>query len=435
MFAKRLVVFLVCILMLLPIANAHSGRTDSSGGHKDNRNASGLGSYHYHHGYGPHLHPGGVCPYTAIKTRSVKIEAPEKEIVVGDRVKLVSTISPAGASYGIDKWTSSDESVAKVSSSGVLTALSIGTVTITAISDDNVKGTLKIVISEIPVVDIVLPFDKITIEIGETTSIEATVSPDDATDKTLSFSIDNECIDRVMQGVLGVEKGISQVMITAASGVSKIVEIEVIGKSVKHIEVERPSDKVIVGDVLQIKADVQPGDAEDKTLTWSSSDEAIATVSETGEITAIKEGRCDIVVEAVGGIVEQFTLKVDIIPVIRIVFPYEAITLDKNQTAEIEYSIVPANATYKDIVFSIEDETLAGVSADGVITAIKEGETKVVLHVANTGKDYTFDLIVNDPYKSTDYIAPIAAVAVIGGAAGVVLSKKKKPLPKGAEGE
>lgn len=43
---------------------AHSGRTDSSGGHKDNKNKSGLGSYHYHCGGNPpHLHKNGVCPY------------------------------------------------------------------------------------------------------------------------------------------------------------------------------------------------------------------------------------------------------------------------------------------------------------------------------------------------------------------------------------
>lgn len=46
--------------------SAHSGRTDSSGGHRDNRNASGLGSYHYHcGGYPAHLHENGVCPYTS----------------------------------------------------------------------------------------------------------------------------------------------------------------------------------------------------------------------------------------------------------------------------------------------------------------------------------------------------------------------------------
>ena len=47
------------------VAEAHSGRTDSSGGHRDNKNKSGLGSYHYHcGGYPAHLHPDGVCPYT-----------------------------------------------------------------------------------------------------------------------------------------------------------------------------------------------------------------------------------------------------------------------------------------------------------------------------------------------------------------------------------
>jgi len=45
---------------------AHSGRTDSSGGHHDNKNVSGLGSYHYHCGGHPaHLHDGGVCPYSS----------------------------------------------------------------------------------------------------------------------------------------------------------------------------------------------------------------------------------------------------------------------------------------------------------------------------------------------------------------------------------
>lgn len=48
------------------VAEAHSGRTDSQGGHKDNKNASGLGSYHYHCGGHPaHLHSDGVCPYAS----------------------------------------------------------------------------------------------------------------------------------------------------------------------------------------------------------------------------------------------------------------------------------------------------------------------------------------------------------------------------------
>lgn len=60
---RFLSIFLSCLLLCSPVY-AHSGRTDSSGGHRDNKNASGLGSYHYHcGGYSAHLHPNGVCPY------------------------------------------------------------------------------------------------------------------------------------------------------------------------------------------------------------------------------------------------------------------------------------------------------------------------------------------------------------------------------------
>jgi hypothetical protein len=75
---KRIAVYVMCGMMtmgtltfsaeapFLMEAEAHSGRTDSSGGHKDNKNKSGLGSYHYHcGGYPAHLHTNGVCPYSS----------------------------------------------------------------------------------------------------------------------------------------------------------------------------------------------------------------------------------------------------------------------------------------------------------------------------------------------------------------------------------
>lgn len=96
--------FLLCVLMVILScilvfpAYSHSGRTDSNGGHKDNKNASGLGSYHYHcGGYPAHLHTNGVCPYTSsgtgptIKTQSVApivtpvpTQKPKEYIVLSD---------------------------------------------------------------------------------------------------------------------------------------------------------------------------------------------------------------------------------------------------------------------------------------------------------------------------------------------------------------
>ena len=63
---------LLASFITTPISvNAHSGKTDSSGGHKDNKNVSGLGPYHYHCvGYPAHLHENGVCPYKSSNTTS-----------------------------------------------------------------------------------------------------------------------------------------------------------------------------------------------------------------------------------------------------------------------------------------------------------------------------------------------------------------------------
>ena len=61
---------MACISIL---SLAHSGRTDSNGGHRDNKNKSGLGYYHYHcGGYPPHLHTDGVCPYKRAETQNTE---------------------------------------------------------------------------------------------------------------------------------------------------------------------------------------------------------------------------------------------------------------------------------------------------------------------------------------------------------------------------
>lgn len=63
---KRCLIVLISLFVAssLTISYAHSGRTDANGGHRDNKNKSGLGSYHYHcGGYPPHLHENGYCPY------------------------------------------------------------------------------------------------------------------------------------------------------------------------------------------------------------------------------------------------------------------------------------------------------------------------------------------------------------------------------------
>ena len=80
---KRVLLCIVAMSIVLIKFNscsAHPGRTDSNGGHKDNKNVSGLGPYHYHCGGNPaHLHPDGICPYSAEAKKSSNADITAKE--------------------------------------------------------------------------------------------------------------------------------------------------------------------------------------------------------------------------------------------------------------------------------------------------------------------------------------------------------------------
>ncbi|MEN6317056.1 MAG: peptidoglycan-binding protein [Clostridiaceae bacterium] len=110
---RRILIVALALISALNIAvYSHSGRTDSSGGHRDNKNKSGLGSYHYHcGGYPAHLHNNGICPYknnvstqTKTETKSASIAAPkstEKSKNVMIQEKLNSLGYDCGEADGI----------------------------------------------------------------------------------------------------------------------------------------------------------------------------------------------------------------------------------------------------------------------------------------------------------------------------------------------
>lgn len=104
---QKSLISLGLILTMSTPALAHSGRTDSNGGHRDNKNVSGLGSYHYHHGQGPHLHPGGVCPLNGSSTTSKNnssssssSSSANKQVTVDTTAQDKATAKQAGYNAG-----------------------------------------------------------------------------------------------------------------------------------------------------------------------------------------------------------------------------------------------------------------------------------------------------------------------------------------------
>lgn len=189
---KILAILLIALSLISIQINtyAHSGRTDSSGGHKDNKNKSGLGSYHYHCGGHPaHLHTNGVCPYsssslsnksntstssssksssskssstssssskkattttapTTIDVTKIQINENIQSLEIGQNKTLTVTITPNNATNKGVTWKSDSESIATINSLGKVTAKKVGTVNITATSSNGKTSTIKLNIKE-----------------------------------------------------------------------------------------------------------------------------------------------------------------------------------------------------------------------------------------------------------------------------------------------
>lgn len=179
---KKIISILLTILAIISIgvnSYAHSGKTDSNGGHRDNKNKSGLGSYHYHCGGHPaHLHTNGVCPYssssssskssssssssstkttstvpTTIVVTDIKINENVTSMKEGESQKLTAIITPDNATDKSIIWKSSDENIATVSTTGEVIAKKYGTVDITATSSNGKTSTIKINVKESPKVE------------------------------------------------------------------------------------------------------------------------------------------------------------------------------------------------------------------------------------------------------------------------------------------
>lgn len=167
--STRILSVLIVVSMLFGCAAfAHSGRTDSSGGHKDNKNKSGLGSYHYHcGGYPAHLHDDGVCPYapkpkkTAVpevkkhNVEKIELEASRTQSPVGSILKIYADVQPDSAENKAIRWESGNENVAIVTADGIVLLIGEGEVKITASAMDGsgTKGSITVRAESNSVVD------------------------------------------------------------------------------------------------------------------------------------------------------------------------------------------------------------------------------------------------------------------------------------------
>ena len=326
--------------------------------------------------------------------------SPETIILpINETQDLDVEISPASATNKTVTWTSSDESVATVDENGRITAVRLGTATITAITEDGgYTATCEVTVVQ-PVTGITLDKEEITINVNETAKLTASIIPEDAGIKTVIWSSDDESVATVDNTGKVAAVGRGTVTITATTedgGYTATCEVTVI-QSVTGMTLDKEELIVGVNLTAELIATVEPENANNKNVTWTSSDESVATVDESGRITAVRLGTATITaITEDGGYTA--TCEVTVVqPVTGITLDIEEITLNVNETSQLTASIIPEDASIKKVIWSSRNNSVATVDNNGKITAIGRGTVTITATTEDGGYTATCEVTVIQP--------------------------------------
>lgn len=233
---------------------------------------------------------------------SVSLNKSSGKLYIGNKMQLSATVLPEASQQTIS-WSSSDKSVASVSSNGLVTAKKAGKATITATTVNGKTATCKITVEKksVPSKSVSLSKTALTLYTGDKATLKAKVNPTDTTDK-LTWTSSDEKIATVENGVITAKKaGTVKITVKTDSGKTATCKVTVKKKVVaaKSVKLSKTSLTLEKGATAKLKATVTPSNSTDK-LTWKSSDTKVATV-ENGVITAKKTGTAKITVKTSSG--------------------------------------------------------------------------------------------------------------------------------------
>lgn len=222
----------------------------------------------------------------------------------GESAETDEKLAKAASKLTVE-WTSSDESVATVDATGMVVAVSAGEADITAsVTDSEMSAVCKVTV-KVAAKDITVP-DNLDVKLndGNETTVEATVSPADATDVKVSYASTDEAVATVDKDgrVQVLQPGECDITTTLMQDGEKVTEKTTHVKAfyeVESITLDSNEGKLTVGNSHTIKATIAPEEvAAETTIEWSSSNEKVATVDSNGKVTAISSGNATITATA-----------------------------------------------------------------------------------------------------------------------------------------
>lgn len=329
----------------------------------------------------------------SVAVTEVRLDKSATTLVEGDTEELMATVMPENATDKGIEWKSSDESVATVSQTGLVTALKEGSSAITVITNDGgFKATCDVTVNKkvIAVTGAVLGNTELTLVEGEEEKLAVAVTPENATDKSVVWESGNESVATVSQEGLVTAVGEGKATITVKTndgGFSASCEVTVKKKviAVTGVKLSAASMTLREGDKGTLTATVEPANATNKNVEWWTSDLDVVSVTSTsggsnGYVEARGAGKATVTVKTEDGEFSascEITVEKKEVPVTGIALEQSSLLLPVGNTYTLRAHVQPSNATDQDIKWISNNEGVATVDQTGKVTAVAAGTADI----------------------------------------------------------
>lgn len=320
-------------------------------------------------------------------------------------------------------WSSADPTVATISSAGLVTGVSVGPTTITATSE-GVQGTAALAVGAPTPVTIVIAPPSISIIVGQTSQLTATVKDSSGAviaGAPVTWSADNSGNATVSSTglVTGVSAGVATV--TATSGPAHMNASVTVSQAPANAVVVSPSSAtLLVTEQLQLSAtvtDAQGNPLSGRTVTWASNNTAVATVSATGNVTAVSPGTATITGTS-GSAHGNAMITVKLVPVVTVNVNPSAVSLFTTQTAQLGVTALDSagntlSLTGRTVTWKSNTPSVATVSGTGLVTAAGVGSA-VITATVDGQQGFASVTVSLVPVKTVN-VTPALDTLVLGG--------------------
>ncbi|MDO5382409.1 MAG: Ig-like domain-containing protein [Eubacteriales bacterium] len=331
----------------------------------------------------------------SIPVESIKLDYTDEIMSIGGRLRITAEVLPLTASNRTVSWESSNTNVCIVDSNGLVEAVGTGSCTILCKSLDGGCTAMCNIYVKQPVTQVILNTTDITVRKGQIFWLNATCLPENADNKIVTWeSRDTDVCTVENDGkVTATGAGTTSVIATNVDTGLTAYCVVTVTQPVTGITLNSEYQQLWVGAKYAIIPNIQPIDAENKNVTYFSSDTSVATVDEYGVVTALKGGSC---------IIEVTTEECHLTAACTIdVKEYvSSITLSETDkfmnvgaTGTLKAAVGTSTATNKTIVWSSSNNEICSVDNQGNLTAKVPGNV-VITATAADGSGVTASCIV-----------------------------------------